>query len=63
MSSEMQLILIIFMQKKWTGTLAGALKIILNTTAEKGCGILYDLPAISGVWTLNNLHTSVSANH
>ena len=45
------------------GTLTGALKIILNATAGKGCGIPYDLPAISGVRTLNNLRTSVSANH
>ena len=37
-------------------------KIILNATSEKDSGILYDLPAISGVWTLNNLHASSSAN-
>ena len=49
--------------QKSTGTLMGALKIILNTTAGKGCGTFYDLPAISGDQTLNNLRTSISANH
>ena len=37
----------VFMQKR-TGTLTGALKIILNATAGKGCGILSDLPPFSG---------------
>ena len=45
------------------GTLSGALRIILNATAEKGCGIPADLPAISGVRTLNNLRTRSRVNH
>ena len=52
-----------FSCKKSMGTLSGALRIILNAPAEKGCGIPADLPAISGVRTLNNLRTSSRANH
>ena len=45
------------------GTLPGALRGQVKLHSEKCCGTPYDFLVISGVWTLNTLHVSISANY